>query len=68
MYVIYLIDGLLILAMLFFLFLPITDRKTVRMKLCALGILAAMFAASVAHPDVPALKAHLPNTLLTRSN
>ena len=28
------IDVLLILAMLFFLFLPISDRRTVRMRLC----------------------------------
>jgi hypothetical protein len=47
-----LIDALLVLAMLFFLFLPITDRKTVRMKVCVLGALLAVFVMSVAwNPD-----------------
>ena len=47
-----LVDVLLVLAMLFFLFLPITDRKTVRMKVCVLGALLAVFAMSVAwNPD-----------------
>ena len=43
----FLVDALLILAMIFFLFLPITDRKTVRMKLCMLCALLAMFSVSV---------------------
>ena len=42
-----LIDALLVLAMLFFLFLPITDRKTVRMKLIVLCALLAAFTVSV---------------------
>ena len=42
-----LIDALLILAMMFFLFLPITDRRTVQMKLCVLCALLAVFAVSV---------------------
>jgi hypothetical protein len=42
-----LIDALLVLAMLFFLFLPITDRKTVRMKLIVLCALLAVFTVSV---------------------
>ena len=42
-----LVDVLLVLAMLFFLFLPITDRKTVRMKLCVLCALMAILAVSV---------------------
>ena len=42
-----LIDALLVLAMLFFLFLPITDRKTVRMKLIVLCALLAVFMVSV---------------------
>jgi hypothetical protein len=47
-----LVDVLLVLAMLFFLFLPITDRKTVRMKVCVLGALLAVFVMSVAwNPD-----------------
>ena len=47
-----LIDALLIVAMLFFLFLPITDRKTVRMKLCVLCALAIVLAASVTRTHV----------------
>ncbi len=43
----FLVDALLILAMMFFLFLPITDRKTVRMKLCMLCALFAVFSVSV---------------------
>ena len=46
-------DALLILAMLFFIFLPITDRKTVRMKLCVICALAAMFAVSVSRIGAP---------------
>ena len=42
-----LIDALLIVAMLFFLFLPITDRKTVQMKLCVLCALLMVFAVTV---------------------
>jgi hypothetical protein len=50
------IDALLIVAMLFFIFLPITDRKTVRMKLCVVCAIAAMFAASVTRTAVPNLQ------------
>jgi hypothetical protein len=46
----YLFDGLIILAMLFFLVLPITDARTVRMKLSAVGCLGAMLAVSVVVP------------------
>jgi hypothetical protein len=42
-----LIDVLLVLAILFFLFLPITDRKTVQMKLCVVCALLAVFVVSV---------------------
>ena len=42
-----LIDALLIVAMMFFLFLPITDRRTVQMKLCVLCALLVVFAVSV---------------------
>jgi hypothetical protein len=42
-----LIDALLILAMMFFLFLPITDRRTVQMKLCVLCALLVVFAFAV---------------------
>jgi hypothetical protein len=43
----YLVDALLIVAMLFIFFLPITDYKTVRMKLCVLCALALVLAVSV---------------------
>jgi hypothetical protein len=43
-----LVDVLLVVAMLFFLFLPITDRKTARMKLCMLCTLLTVFMLSVA--------------------
>jgi hypothetical protein len=47
-----LIDGLMALAMLFFLVWPImdTDVKTERMKLSVLGSQAALFALSVVAP------------------
>jgi hypothetical protein len=47
------VDALLIVAMLFFIFLPITDRKTVRMKLCMVVAIAAVFAVSVTHTAAP---------------
>ena len=51
----YLINTLLILAMLFIFFLPITDFKTVRMKLCVLCALALVLTVSVTttHPPDP---------------
>lgn len=45
----YAIDTLLVVITLFFLFLPITDRKTVRMKLGMMAFTASLFAASVVH-------------------
>ena len=48
----FLVDALLILAMIFFLFLPITDRKMVRMKLCTLCALLAMFSVSVTRTQI----------------
>ncbi|HWZ36796.1 MAG TPA: hypothetical protein VNY08_00660 [Bradyrhizobium sp.] len=51
-----LIDAALILAMLFFLFLPITDRRTVQMRLFVLCALAAIFAASVTWTHAPHLQ------------
>ena len=48
----FLIDALLILAMLFFLFLPISDRRTVRMRLCMVCALLAMFSASMTRTPV----------------
>ena len=49
MYVIY---GVLVIAMLFIFFLPITDYKTVRMKLCVPCALALVLAVSVSTPRV----------------
>jgi hypothetical protein len=48
----FMVDMLLILAMMFFLFLPITDRKTVRMKLCMMCALLAVFLVSVTRTHV----------------
>jgi ABC-type xylose transport system permease subunit len=48
----FVIDAVLILAMMFFLFLPITDRRTVRMKLCVLCALLAVFAATATRTHV----------------
>jgi hypothetical protein len=47
------VDALLIVAMLFFIFLPITDRETVRMKLCMILAVATVFAVSVIHTAAP---------------
>jgi hypothetical protein len=56
----FLIDALLILAMLFFLFLPISDRRTVRMRLCMVCGLLAVFSVSVTRtPVVPVLLASI---------
>jgi hypothetical protein len=57
MYVVY---GVLVIAMLFIFFLPITDYKTVRMKLCVLCGLALVLTVSattnrVAEPRVASL-------------
>ena len=46
----YLIDGLIVLAMTFFVMLPITDPKTVRMKLSAVSSLGVLLAAAVVVP------------------
>ena len=48
-----LIDAMLFLAMMFFLFLPITDRRTVQMRLFVVCALAAVFAASVTSTHAP---------------
>jgi hypothetical protein len=56
----FLVDALLIVAMLFFLFLPITDRRTVRMRLCMICALLAVFSVSVTRTHVaPVLLASL---------
>jgi hypothetical protein len=46
----YLIYGLIILAMMFFLVLPITDAKTVRMKLSVVSSLGLLLAVSMIVP------------------
>jgi hypothetical protein len=47
-----LVDVLLILVMIFFLFLPVTDRRTVRMRLAMLCLLLAVFSVSVSRTHV----------------
>jgi hypothetical protein len=49
----YLINALLLLAMMFILFLPITDYKTARMKLCFLCALALVLTVSIAGTHAP---------------
>ena len=46
----YLLDSLIVLAMAFFVVLPMTDAKTVRMKLSVVGSLGLLLAASVVVP------------------
>ena len=46
----YLVYGLILLAMIFFLVLPITDARTARMKLSVVGSLGALLAVSVVVP------------------
>ena len=60
----FVVDLLLVLAFLFFLFLPITDRRTVRMKLAMMCALVALFAVSVTHTHVP--RVHLAGVFQTR--
>jgi hypothetical protein len=45
-------DMFLILAMLFFLFLPISDRRTVQMRLCMVCALLAVFSVSITRTPV----------------
>ena len=47
-----LIDALLVLAILFFLVLPICDRRTVRMRLGMLCALLALFSVPAMHTHV----------------
>jgi hypothetical protein len=61
-------DLLLAAAMLFFLFLPITDRRTVMMKIGMIGVIAALFAGSVMNAHGPALSAQLPQSVVISSN
>ena len=64
----YIADLMLAAAMLFFLFLPITDRRTVMMKLGMIGAIAALFAVSVTRAHGPELAARLPQSVVVGSN
>jgi hypothetical protein len=46
----YLLDGLIVLVMTFFFVLPMTDARTVRMKLSVVSCLGVLLAASVVVP------------------
>ena len=46
----YLIYGVLILAMIFFFVLPVTDARTARMKLTVVSSLGVLLAVSVVVP------------------
>ena len=46
----YLIDGLIVVAMMFFFVLPMTDARTARMKLSVVSCLGALLAVSVVAP------------------
>ena len=48
----FLIDVLLVLAMLFFLFLPVTARRTVHMKLALICTLLALLCGAAARSRV----------------
>jgi hypothetical protein len=49
----YLITALLTVAMMFIFFLPITDYKTVRMKLCVLCALGLVLTVSATRTHAP---------------
>ena len=46
----YLLNSLVIVAMIFFFVLPITDARTARMKLSVVGSLGILLAVSVVVP------------------
>ena len=46
----YLVYGLILLAMVFFLMLPITDARTARMKLSVVSSLGVLLAVSAVVP------------------
>jgi hypothetical protein len=48
----FIVNTVLVIAMCFIFFLPITDYKTVRMKLCVLCALALVLTASMTRPQV----------------
>ena len=49
----YLLDSLIVLAIIFFFALPITDARTVRMKLSVVSSLAVLLAVLVVAPHLP---------------
>jgi hypothetical protein len=49
---VYLIHGLIVLAIMVFIVLPITDARMVRMKLSVAGSLGALLAVSVIAPHL----------------
>ena len=52
----YVLDTFLFFAMMFFLFLPITDYRTARMKLCVLCAICAIFAVTVTRTHGPDIR------------
>jgi len=65
---IYVLDLALLLASLFFLFLPITDRRTVVMKLCMMTATAVLFACSALLAAGPAMIGHQPQAVAMSRN
>jgi hypothetical protein len=55
----YPVNALLVLAMVFFFFLPMTDRRTARMKLCMVCALAVALTVSAT-----AFRPHLPASVM----
>ena len=49
----YLVDGLIVQAIVFFFVLPVADAKTVRMKLSVLSSLGMPLAMLVVVPHLP---------------
>jgi hypothetical protein len=62
------LDLLLVLALLFFLFLPITDRRTVIMRLSMIAVIAGLFAGSIMMAQGPSLIAYQPQSVAINSN
>ena len=62
------LDLILVLALLFFLFLPITDRRTVMMRLGMMAVIAGLLVGSVTRAHGPSLVAHLPQTVAMSGN
>jgi hypothetical protein len=62
------LDLLLVLALLFFLFLPITDRRTVIMRLSMMAVIAALLAGLIMKPQGSSLIAYQPQSVAINSN